>query len=156
MKEFKVGDRVRFAKHPGNGYWGATIGDIGTIRAIDSTGNNTWYAVEFDTKRAEYTDCNGKCKSYNGWWCLAVSLEHYADKATEERRCKDRIALNVKQLSNAGWKTEDIIKAVEEVLKGQLCVGSYVKVADTACLYTHSNTKVRCLASRFGAKRMKS
>ncbi len=128
MSEFKVGDRVRFIEHPGNGYWGATIGDIGTIKAIDRTGNNTWYAVEFDTVREEYTDCNGKCKANRGWWCLAVSLEHYADDGVGERRCEDRMTLNVKQFLDAGWEKEDIIKAVDEILKKQLYVGEYVKV----------------------------
>ena len=148
MSEFKVGDRVRFIEHPGNGYWGATIGDIGTIKAIDRTGNNTWYAVEFDTVREEYTDCNGKCKANRGWWCLAVSLEHYADDGVGERRCEDRMTLNVKQFLDAGWEKEDIIKAVDEILKKQLYVGEYVKVINTACMLSYASEKIKDLIEK--------
>mgnify|MGYP001780502495 CR=1 FL=1 len=77
MKEFKVGDRVRFIEHPGNDCWGATIGDVGTIKAIDRTGNKTWYAVELDIARRKYGSCDGICEKKRGLWSLAESLEHY-------------------------------------------------------------------------------
>ena len=150
MKEFKVGDRVRFIEHPGNDCWGATIGDVGTIKAIDRTGNKTWYAVELDTARKEYGSCDGICEKKRGLWSLAESLEHFADDGIEERRSKDRMELNVKRLLNTGWKTEDIINAVEEVLKRQLYVGEHVRVINTACLLSYASEKIKGLTVNLG------
>lgn len=145
MKEFKVGDRVRFIEHPGNDCWCATIGDIGTIKAIDSTGNNTWYAVELDIARRKYGSCDGICEKKRGLWSLAESLEHYVDEGAEEKKCEDEMVLNIKQLLDAGWKKEDIIKAVDEILKKQLYVGEYVKVINTACLLSYASEKIKGL-----------
>lgn len=145
MKEFKVGDRVRFIEHPGNDCWSATIGDVGTIKAIDRTGNKTWYAVELDIARRKYGSCDGICEKKRGLWSLAESLEHYTDDHTEEKQSEDRMVLNIEQLLDAGWKKEDIIKVVDEILKKQLYVGECVKVINTACLLSYASEKIKGL-----------
>lgn len=139
MSEFKIGDRVEYVKHPGDGYMGAALGDTGTIKAIDNTGKNTWYAVEFDQKRDEYKNCNGHCKENKGYWCKAVSLKNYDDY--NDDYAAETI---VNQLKAEGYKAEDIANAVKNILdkKDDLHVGDTVEVVDTGRIYCFDSEKV--------------
>ena len=71
MKEFKVGDRVRFAEHPGNGYWGTIISDVGTIKEIDRTVKDTWYAVELDIRTAM---AKAEQNVFGGAWLIVLDI----------------------------------------------------------------------------------
>lgn len=163
MKEFKIGDRVRFAEHPGKGYRSATIGDVGTIKAIDNIRNNTWYAVEFDTVREEYIDCNGKCRANRGWWCLAGSLEHYQNAKGDFGSIANDLLYNdhdekeiikaINQLLDSGYKKNEIIEAVKESLSKagkKIFVGANVRVVNTACMLSYCCEKLKKLAADCG------
>ncbi len=157
MKEFKVGDRARIVKNTGCSCLGAAIGVVDTIKAIDRTGHNTWYAVEFDVSRKEYGSCNGICEKRKvcGVWPAVLNIMQMM--ALRKKENENAIVLKIKRLADAGWKTEDIVNEVVENLvktteryinahkeasKSQLRVGDYVKVINTGMMYSTNTKKV--------------
>ena len=163
MKEFKVGDRVRFIEHPGNDCWCATIGDVGTIKAIDRTGTKTWYAVELDIARRKYGSCDGICEKKRGLWSLAESLEHYENAKDNLGSSvnvlpyydhdEKEIVKAINQLLDSGYEKDEIIEAVKESLSKagkKIFVGANVRVINTACMLSYCCKKLEKLAADCG------
>lgn len=72
MSKFKVGDRVRIVDKR---YTNCKVGDIGTIKYIDSVSTLLKYVVEFDREDELFTSCNGRTKDNRGQWVNDNNIE---------------------------------------------------------------------------------
>lgn len=72
MSKFKVGDRVRIVNKK---YTNCKVGDIGTIKYIDSVSTLLKYIVEFDREDELFTSCNGRTKDNRGQWVSDYNIE---------------------------------------------------------------------------------
>lgn len=72
MSKFKVGDRVRIVNKK---YTHCKVGDIGTIKYIDSVSTLLKYIVEFDREDELFTSCNGRTKDNRGQWVNDDNIE---------------------------------------------------------------------------------
>lgn len=72
MSKFKVGDRVRIINKK---YTFCKVGDIGTIKYIDSVSTLLKYIVEFDREDELFTSCNGRTKDNRGQWVSDYNIE---------------------------------------------------------------------------------
>lgn len=72
MSKFKVGDRVRIINKK---YTICKVGDIGTIKYIDSVSTLIKYIVEFDREDELFTSCNGRTKDNRGQWVSDYNIE---------------------------------------------------------------------------------
>ena len=72
MSKFKVGDRVRIVNKK---YTHCKVGDIGTIKYIDSVSTLLKYIVEFDREDELFTSCNGRTKDNRGQWVSDYNIE---------------------------------------------------------------------------------
>lgn len=72
MSKFKVGDRVRIVDKK---YTNCKVGDIGTIKYIDSVSTLLKYIVEFDREDELFTSCNGRTKDNRGQWVSDYNIE---------------------------------------------------------------------------------
>ena len=72
MSKFKVGDRVRIVNKK---YTHCKVGDIGTIKYIDSVSTLLKYIVEFDREYELFTSCNGRTKDNRGQWVSDYNIE---------------------------------------------------------------------------------
>lgn len=72
MSKFKVGDRVRMINKK---YTSCKVGDIGTIKYIDSVSTLLKYIVEFDREDELFTSCNGRTKDNRGQWVSDYNIE---------------------------------------------------------------------------------
>lgn len=72
MSKFKVGDRVRIVDKK---YTHCKVGDIGTIKYIDSVSTLLKYIVEFDREYELFTSCNGRTKDNRGQWVSDYNIE---------------------------------------------------------------------------------
>lgn len=72
MSKFKVGDRVRIINKK---YTSCKVGDIGTIKYIDSVSTLPKYIVEFDREDELFTSCNGRTKDNRGQWVSDYNIE---------------------------------------------------------------------------------
>lgn len=72
MSKFKVGDRVRIINKK---YTSCKVGDIGTIKYIDSVSTLPKYIVEFDREDELFTSCNGRTKDNRGQWASDYNIE---------------------------------------------------------------------------------
>lgn len=72
MSKFKVGDRVRIINKK---YTCCKVGDIGTIKYIDSVSTLLKYIVEFDREDELFTSCNGRTKDNRGQWVSDYNIE---------------------------------------------------------------------------------
>lgn len=72
MSKFKVGDRVRIVNKK---YTACKVGDIGTIKYIDSVSTLLKYIVEFDREGELFTSCNGRTKDNRGQWVSDYNIE---------------------------------------------------------------------------------
>lgn len=72
MSKFKVGDRVRIVNKK---YTYCKVGDIGTIKYIDSVSTLLKYIVEFDREDELFTSCNGRTKDNRGQWVNDDNIE---------------------------------------------------------------------------------
>lgn len=72
MSKFKVGDRVRIVDKK---YTHCKVGDIGTIKYIESVSTLLKYIVEFDREDELFTSCNGRTKDNRGQWVSDYNIE---------------------------------------------------------------------------------
>lgn len=72
MAKFKVGDRVRVIDKK---YTNCKVGDIGTIKYIESVLTQLKYDVEFDREDELFTSCNGRTKDNRGQWVSDYNIE---------------------------------------------------------------------------------
>lgn len=72
MSKFKVGDRVRIIDKR---YTNCKVGDIGTIKYIDSVSTLLKYVVEFDREDELFTSCNCRTKDNRGQWVNDNNIE---------------------------------------------------------------------------------
>lgn len=72
MSKFKVGDRVRIVDKK---YTHCKVGDIGTIKYIESVSTLPKYIVEFDREDELFTSCNGRTKDNRGQWVSDYNIE---------------------------------------------------------------------------------
>lgn len=72
MAKFKVGDRVRIVDKK---YTHCKVGDIGTIKYIESVLTQLKYDVEFDREDELFTSCNGRTKDNRGQWVSDYNIE---------------------------------------------------------------------------------
>lgn len=97
MKEFKVGDRVRYIIEGGNGAR-IRVGDTGTVCEV----GKSCIGVEWDRNVGGHS-CQGKAKIGHGWNVMRECLELLNGASEPEDDSKFEVGDIVRVIDNYGW-----------------------------------------------------